>query len=140
VTKARSISPLAILLCGASLGLSAIGGCSKPTSAVAVPAVANQFSSVEDRLHAEAKGKSVNGTTVTISPVKEGPEGRKIVAARRTRGETTTEYTLQFRLSPTGWVCTEAEAVETGPGSDRSAHRLGSTSTEIDQLILWLGW
>lgn len=120
------------------LGL-VVEGCGRPAGAPAATA-GDGFVAVVDRLRAEAQGKSVNGTAITVTPAPEGPDGRRVVTARRVRGDTTTDYTFGFRQVSGGWVCCEATAEETGPGNERIAHRLQGAATELDQLILWLGW
>lgn len=122
------------------LGLVSATGCgSSARQPVAAPAV-NGFQTVIDQLESESKLKSVNGTTVTLAPVAEGPDGHRVVTARRERKDSTTVYTLEFQPTAEGWVCCQALADETGPGSERSTYRLSGQAVAIDQLMIWLGW
>lgn len=131
---------LAIVVGVACLGILTATGCGPSGRSPSAANARDEFQSVVERLEAEAKSKSVNGTTITLAPTVNAPDGRRIVAARRVRSDSTTVYTLEFANTSEGWACREAVAVETEPGSAPTTHRLAAQSIELDQLIIWLGW
>lgn len=138
--RVSSVAGMALGGCIVCWVLLSIGGCGKSPYRPSSTAEGDGFQAVVDRIQAESEAGSVNGTKITILPVVDGPDGRRIVKAQRVRAESTTDYSLDFKPDHGGWVCCEAVALETGSGNERTDHRLSGPSIELDKLILWLGW